>query len=95
MSNLEIQDLIASTVKTQIEKAVPEIVNRVLDQLPKPVVYDSLEEVPAWGKASVEKRLPNLQGTGNGLGLSLDLLRVWVVQDREEEKRKALDYGMD
>lgn len=95
MSNLEIQDLIASTVKTQIEKAVPEIVNQVLDQLPKPVIYDTLDEVPAWGRAAVEKRLPNLQGTGKGLGLSLDLLRVWVVQDREEEKRKALNYGMD
>ena len=95
MSNLEIYDLVNNVVKTQIEKAIPNIVLQVLDQIPKTVVYDTLEEVPAWGREAVEKRLSAIQGTGKGLGISQDLLRVWVIQDREEAGRKAAEYGLD
>ena len=81
-------------VNGAIQDAIPQIVLLVIDHLPKPVVYNSLDEVPDWGKKAVEKRISNktLQGTGSGLGISHDLLRVWVIQDREQE---MLEYGMD
>lgn len=97
MSNLEIEALIESTVQARLEQAIPKIVLQVLARLPKDIVYDRMEDVPAWGKAAVERRIESgvLQGTGSGLGISQELLRVWVIQDREEEIRKAQSYGMD
>lgn len=75
-----------------IQEALPQIILQVIEHLPKPVVYNSIDEVPDWGKEAVQKHLPSIQGTGNGLGLSQDLLRVWVIQDREEKMR---EMGMD
>ena len=81
-------------VNQAIQEAIPQIILQVTDHLPKPVVYNSLDEIPDWGKEAVENRISNgtLQGTGKGLGISHDLLRVWVIQDREEKMR---DMGMD
>ena len=94
----EVDDMTEAEVKKivngAIQDAIPQIVLQVIDHLPKPVVYNSLDEIPDWGKKAVEKRISNktLQGTGSGLGISGDLLRVWVIQDREQE---MLEYGMD
>lgn len=75
-----------------IQEALPQIILQVMEHLPKPVVYNSIDEVPDWGKEAVRKHLPSIQGTGTGLGLSQDLLRVWVIQEREE---KMKEMGMD
>ena len=55
-------------------------------------VYDTIDNVPDWGKATVQKLMATpskqdpekmvLEGEGNGLGLTYDLLRVLVVNDR-------------
>lgn len=96
MSDTEIKNLITTTVRTEVNKVLPGIVLSVLDQIPKPIIYNTLEEVPDWGKDAVKRRLPSLEGNGAGLALSQDLLRVWVIQDREELREKAMgDYGMD
>lgn len=81
-------------VNQAIQEAIPQIILQVMEHLPKPVVYNSIDEIPDWGKESVERRIREgvLQGTGSGLGLSQDLLRVWVIQDREEKLR---EMGMD
>lgn len=46
--------------------------------------YNTLDEVPEWGKETVKKLLNNgaLQGSETGLNLSEDMLRVFVVNDR-------------
>ena len=47
-------------------------------------VYNSIDEVPDWGKATVKKLVDKgyLKGNGKGLDLSEDLLRVLVINDR-------------
>ena len=46
--------------------------------------YDTLETVPQWGRQTVEKltRQGYLQGDGQGLDLSRDMLRMMVILDR-------------
>ena len=94
----EVEDMTEAQVKKivnqAIQDAIPQIVLQVMDHLPKPVVYNSLDEIPDWGKDAVQNRISNgtLQGTGKGLGISADLLRVWVIQDRE---KKMQEMGMD
>lgn len=55
-------------------------------------VYDTIDQVPDWGKETVQKltnkpRADNpekmvLEGEGDGLGLTYDLLRLLVINDR-------------
>ena len=50
-----------------------------------PVIYKTLDDVPAWGRAAVEQVLEMgyLQGDGNGdINLTEDLLRMLVINDR-------------
>ncbi|MDR0889124.1 MAG: peptidoglycan recognition protein family protein [Oscillospiraceae bacterium] len=46
--------------------------------------YKTLEDVPEWGKETVKKLVDSgaLQGTGDGLNISNDLLRTLVILDR-------------
>lgn len=46
--------------------------------------YNTIEEVPEWGRATVKKMIEKglLSGNGTGLDLSRDMLRVFVVNDR-------------
>lgn len=48
------------------------------------VVYETLQEVPAWAQETVKKLVDKnyLRGDGSGLGLTSDLLRVLVINDR-------------
>lgn len=54
------------------------------------VRYETIDEVPAWGKESVKKALDTgiLKGTGKGLGLTETELKVLVWMDRA----KCLDF---
>ena len=55
-------------------------------------VYDTIAQVPDWGKATVQKLMNTptklnpektiLEGEGDGLGLTYDLLRALVILDR-------------
>lgn len=47
-------------------------------------VFNTIEEVPEYGKKTIQKLidLKALQGTGSGLNLSEDMLRVFVILDR-------------
>ena len=65
------------------EKEVRELLEEYLPQT-LPAMYDTIEEVPDWGKPTVQKLTDKnvLQGEGNGLGLTYDLLRVLVINDR-------------
>lgn len=46
--------------------------------------YNTIDEVPEWGKATIQKLINNdiLQGTDTGLKLSEDMLRILVINDR-------------
>ena len=46
--------------------------------------YNTLEEVPAWGRDTVKKVVDKgyLRGTGKGLDISEDMLRILVITDR-------------
>lgn len=59
-----------------------EVIEIIKEQAEKP--YDTVAEVPDWGKATVEKliRKKYLQGENGGLGLTNDLLRTLVINDR-------------
>lgn len=73
------------------EKEVKELLEEYLPQT-EPAKYDTVEEVPEWGQATVRKLMSKprgdnpekmvLEGEGDGLGLSYDLLRVLVINDR-------------
>lgn len=47
-------------------------------------VYNSIDEVPDWGKPTIKKLINRgyLKGNGKGLDLSEDLLRTLVINDR-------------
>lgn len=65
------------------KEEVKKIVNEVLAEQ-KPVVYNTVLECPEWAQATVQKLVDRkvLQGTGKGLGLDTNTLRVLVVLDR-------------
>ena len=46
--------------------------------------YDKLEEIPAWGQPTIQKLMDAgfLAGTGTGLDLSYDMVRMLVILDR-------------
>ena len=61
------------------EKEVRELLEAIL-----PDIYETIEEVPEWGRPTVQKLMGKnlLQGEGDDLGLTYDLLRVLVINDR-------------
>ena len=85
-------------VKEEMAKQREAIIAEVLAAMPTDQKFDTLDEVPEWAKDAVQRRmdLGILNGTGKGLGLSFDLLRQFVLQDREAQiKAKAEAIGMD
>lgn len=48
------------------------------------VIYKTLSDVPSWGQATVKKLMAKgyLEGTGEGLNLEHNMLRVLVINDR-------------
>lgn len=73
------------------EKEVKELLEEYLPQT-EPAKYDTIQEIPEWGQATVRKLMNKpradtpekmvLEGKGDGLGLTYDLLRVLVINDR-------------
>ena len=60
------------------EKDVIEIINKSKN------VYETIEAVPDWGQPTVKKLVGKglLKGEGDDLGLTHDILRVLVINDR-------------
>lgn len=46
--------------------------------------FNTVEEMPEWAKDTIVKMCEKgfLNGTGNGLDLSLDMIRIYVTNDR-------------
>ena len=68
--------------KTEATKIAGQVAEKVYAKYNK--VYNSVAEVPDWGKATIKKLVDKgyLKGNGKGLDLSEDLLRVLVINDR-------------
>lgn len=49
-------------------------------------IYKTIDDVPDWGKATVQRLLDAgiLKGTDSGLNLSYEMLRIFVVHDRAD-----------
>lgn len=61
------------------------IVNRMVDEMKKDVVYNTIDEVPEWGRAAVQRLIDEgkLNGTGDTLALDATLLRAIVILEKE------------
>ena len=58
------------------------IVNRMVDEMKKKdVVYNTIDEVPEWGRPAVQRLIDagKLNGTGDTLALDATLLRAIVI----------------
>lgn len=69
------------------EAQTKKLIRDAIDNLPSPIVYNTLEEIEAkapWGYKTVEKLMAKdwLEGVGNGLSISFDMLRLLVILDR-------------
>jgi len=72
----EEEDMTKEQTQTMINEAM---------KAQKPAVWDKLEDVPEWGKATVEKLMEcgAIKGNNDGnLELNLDQLRVLVINDK-------------
>lgn len=71
-------------IRAELADRQEDLIRAVLAAAPRPAVYETLEETPAWARDAVARRLAAgaLEGTGHGLGLTREMLRLWVVEDR-------------
>lgn len=69
------EDMTQQEVRTVVEQA--------MEERKKPL-WDKLEDVPEWGQATIKKLAAcgAIGGTGSGLALNYDQLRVLVINDR-------------
>lgn len=84
------ENMTKAETTTIAQTEAKKIANQVAGQVAENVyakynkVYNSLDEVPDWGKDTIKKLVDKgyLKGNGKGLDLSADLLRVLVINDR-------------
>ena len=71
-------------VADAIAQAVISTYHLIREEVDDVTIYKTLADVPAWGKPTVEKLLERgyLEGTGDGLNLEHNMLRVLVINDR-------------
>ena len=70
--------------KDEVQKMIEDAVEKAVPAQKEPVVYQTLDKVPEYGKPTVSKLVASgaLRGTEHGLGLSTDMLRTLVILDR-------------
>lgn len=77
----EVKGLIEMTMTKEELKS---FINETVDAKRSLNIYERLEDVPEWGRPTVEKLVAAgvIQGDGKALNISYDLLRVLVILDR-------------
>lgn len=76
---------IAEEVGAKVLVAATQMITETTKGLSAPIIYKKFDDLPKeWGRATVQKLLDKdlLQGTGDGLNISFDLLRALVILDR-------------
>lgn len=76
---------IAEEVGAKVLVAATQMIIEATKGLSAPIIYKKFDDLPKeWGRATVQKLLDKdlLQGTGDGLNISFDLLRALVILDR-------------
>ena len=76
---------IAEEVGAKVLVAATQLITETTKGLSAPIIYKKVDDLPKeWGRATVQKLLDKdlLQGTGDGLNISFDLLRALVILDR-------------
>ena len=68
-------------MKEELDMTKEEVLELLNDQK---TTYDTVEEVPDWARPTIQKLIDKkaLQGEGDGLGLTYDLTRNLVINDR-------------
>ena len=76
----EVDDMTEERVKEIATQIANDMIYKYSDK-----VYNKVEEVPEWGRATVQKLINKglLKGNEKGLDLSYTLLRLLVINDRE------------
>ena len=82
--DMAIYDARFQAVADAIAQAVISTYHLTREEVDDVTIYKTLADVPAWGKPTVEKLLEKgyLEGTGDGLNLEHNMLRVLVINDR-------------
>lgn len=78
-------DMTEAQTRTIAKEEAKRLVAEATKGLSAPVVFKTFDDLPEdWGRATVQKLLDRdlLQGTGDGLNLSYDMLRILVILDR-------------
>lgn len=82
--DMAIYDARFQAVADAIAQAVISTYHLTREEVDDVTIYKTLADVPAWGQPTVEKLLEKgyLEGTGDGLNLEHNMLRVLVINDR-------------
>lgn len=82
--DMAIYDARFQAVADAIAQAVISTYHLPREEVDDVTIYKTLADVPAWGRPTVEKLLEKgyLEGTGDGLNLEHNMLRVLVINDR-------------
>lgn len=70
--------------RDEVQKMINEAVTNATPAQKDPMIYQSLEKVPEYGRPTIAKLVGKgaLKGTGQGLGLTTDMVRILTVLDR-------------
>lgn len=82
--DMAVYDAKFQAVADAIAQAVISTYHLTREEVDDVTIYKTLADVPAWGRPTVEKLLERgyLEGTGDGLNLEHNMLRVLVINDR-------------
>lgn len=82
--DMAVYDTKFQAVTNAIAQAVISTYHLPREEVDDVTIYKTLADVPAWGRPTVEKLLEKgyLEGTGDGLNLEHNMLRVLVINDR-------------
>ena len=79
-----IADGVAEGFGKEVDDMTESEVKQIVTNMQAAETYDTIEECPAWAKPTIEKLVNKgyLNGSGDGLDLSYDMMRVLVINDR-------------
>lgn len=79
-----IADGVAEGFGVEVDDVTKDEVKDLIESEKNKDVYDTVDECPGWAKPTVQKLINKgfLQGDDDGLGMSYDMMRILVINDR-------------